>query len=125
MGVRGKDSRSAVTPRHPARVTGIGDGRGRTRRGAHRGFVAGRYRNGAWSDSWTEVGRCAPGTFTAFAPACRCGWRGESRLPASAAGEQACLLLWANEHLTTPSSVRAGAVWDPMARLTGLGAGLT
>jgi hypothetical protein len=86
--------------------------------------VAGRYRDGAWSDSWTEVGRCAPATFTAFAPACSCGWRGAARMPANPAGEQACLLLWAHDHLTTPPAGpggRAGAVWDPMPRLARAG----
>lgn len=42
----------------------------------HRGFVAGRYRDGALSDGWTDVTRCAHGTFTAYVPTCGCGWRG-------------------------------------------------
>ena len=43
----------------------------------HEGFVAGRYRNGAYSDIWTNVRRCAERTFLAYAPACECGWRGQ------------------------------------------------
>ena len=39
----------------------------------HRGYVAGRYRNGVLSDEWTDVTRCAEGTFTAFVSGC--GWR--------------------------------------------------
>lgn len=42
----------------------------------HAGYVAGRYRDGSWSDHWTDVARCAIATFTAFRPACRCGWSG-------------------------------------------------
>ena len=48
--------------------TGIGSG--------HVGYIAGRYRSGVWSDHWTEVSRCAGHTFTQYAPACACGWRG-------------------------------------------------
>jgi hypothetical protein len=48
---------------------------------AHRGFVVGRYRDWSWSDIWTEVSRCAPGTFTAVAGACACGWRGPTHTP--------------------------------------------
>ena len=29
------------------------------------GYLAGRYRDWSWCDSWTDVPRCAPGTFTA------------------------------------------------------------
>ena len=47
----------------------------------HVGYVAGRYRSGVWSDQWTEVGRCAEHTFTAYAPACTCGWRGPVHPP--------------------------------------------
>jgi hypothetical protein len=42
----------------------------------HTGFIAGRYRNGACSDVWTDVRRCASRTFTHYLPACTCGWTG-------------------------------------------------
>lgn len=42
----------------------------------HAVYVAGRYRDGALSDTWTDVARCAPGTFIAYVPACTCGWTG-------------------------------------------------
>jgi hypothetical protein len=42
----------------------------------HVGFLAGRYRDGAYSDVWTDVSRCAEGTFVRYAPACTCGWGG-------------------------------------------------
>ena len=48
----------------------------------HDAFVAGQYRDGEFSDIWTDVARCALGTFVAYAPACTCGWIG-SRFPAS------------------------------------------
>lgn len=51
--------------------------------------MAGRYRDGAWSDGWTDVSRCAPGTFVAYAPACRCGWRGAEH-PATERGLRGC-----------------------------------
>lgn len=65
--------------------------------GGHRGYVAGRYRNGALSDGWTDVSRCAEATFTAFVPACECGWRGTPR-PADASGIAACRVEWTNAH---------------------------
>jgi hypothetical protein len=37
----------------------------------HVGYVAGRYRDGAYSDLWTDVRRCAWRTFTDYAPPAR------------------------------------------------------
>jgi hypothetical protein len=74
---------------------------GRRDRGApevHDGYVAGRYRDGAWSDRWTEVHRCAEGTFVGYAPACRCGWRG-AIFPATPDGLMACQRAWVFEHV--------------------------
>lgn len=51
----------------------------------HYGYVAGRYRDGLFSDVWTDVSRCASGTFTAYAPACTCGWHGDT-YPSTASG---------------------------------------
>lgn len=68
----------------------------------HAGFVAGRYRDGAFGDEWTDVRRCAPRTFTAWAPACTCGWRGGT-VPAN-----------------TPELVWSRQMWDQ--HLQGLGA---
>jgi hypothetical protein len=70
----------------------------------HCGYVAGRYRDGAWSDGWTDVDRCAEGTFTAYAAACTCGWRGRPR-PASRGGRQAVLHAWEVEHRPVAVSV--------------------
>jgi hypothetical protein len=66
--------------------------------GDHAGYVAGRYRDGALSDLWTDVARCAPATFTAFLPACGCGWRGGAQAP-DEAGARRCRREWTREHL--------------------------
>ena len=63
----------------------------------HEGFVAGRYRDGALSDIWTDVSRCAPGTFVSYLPACECGWYG-SDLPSDPSGYRACQRAWLEEH---------------------------
>jgi len=63
----------------------------------HVGYVAGRYRSGVWSDQWTEVGRCAEHTFTAYALACTCGWRGPVH-PPTPHGQLACHRAWTFEH---------------------------
>jgi hypothetical protein len=65
---------------------------------SHLGFVAGRYRNGAFSDRWTDVLRCADLTFTAYAPSCSCGWRGP-QFPATDAGHLGSRRVLVHEHL--------------------------
>jgi hypothetical protein len=64
----------------------------------HRGYVAGRYRNGVLSDEWTDVTRCAEATFTAFVPVCECGWRGNAQKPDDSGAER-CRREWAYEHV--------------------------
>ena len=63
----------------------------------HIGYLAGRYRDGALSDMWTEVQRCAERTFTAYVPGCSCGWYG-SRFPASTVGAFAARREWQDRH---------------------------
>lgn len=75
----------------------------------HRGYVAGRYRDGALSNIWTDVRRCAERTFVAYRPACECGWLGPA-MPATAEGHLACLRCWAIEHGPPASAVLAGAL---------------
>lgn len=70
----------------------------------HAGYVAGRYRDGAYSDLWTDVSRCAERTFVAYAPACSCGWRGPAQ-PATAAGRMTCWRLWVGDHVEALRSV--------------------
>jgi hypothetical protein len=86
----------------------------------HCGYIAGRYRDGALSDTWTDVTRCAHGTFTGYAPACTCGWSGAIR-PSTPSGLQACQQDLITEHLNnlvparrpvlaTVSSLRARSI---------------
>ncbi|MCE3551384.1 hypothetical protein LWC33_07955 [Pseudonocardia sp. RS11V-5] len=72
----------------------------------HEGFVAGRYRNGALSDSWTDVTRCAHGTFTAFVPACECGWRGTPQRP-DQRGLERCRDAWSTDHVASLAAAPA------------------
>lgn len=64
----------------------------------HVGYVAGRYRDGAYSDIWTDVRRCAHATFTGYAPACSCGWRAPAQ-PVSAIAHLLCHRIWFREHI--------------------------
>jgi hypothetical protein len=55
----------------------------------HRGYVAGRYRDGALSDAWTDLTRCAERTFVRYVARCECGWLGDDH-SASPAGYHDC-----------------------------------
>ncbi len=59
----------------------------------HQGYVAGRYRDGLLSDGWTDVERCARGTFVAYVPRCSCGLVGTDR-PATQFGAAAARRAW-------------------------------
>lgn len=80
----------------------------------HVGYVAGRYRNGAYSDIWTDVRRCAERTFTAYAPACSCGWRGRPQ-PATDVGHLTCRRIWSRKHLAHAVAELAGDTGAPLA----------
>ncbi|MFC4950162.1 hypothetical protein [Pseudonocardia sp. GCM10023141] len=76
----------------------------------HAGFVAGRYRDGAFSDAWTDVRRCAERTFTAYHPGCTCGWTGAAH-PASDIGWHHCRRAWLDQrfrHLNARAAHNAG-----------------
>jgi hypothetical protein len=47
----------------------------------HYRYVADRYRDGALSDAWTDVTRCAEQTFIAYVARCGCGWLGMTTRP--------------------------------------------
>jgi hypothetical protein len=79
----------------------------------HAGFVAGRYRSGARSDSWTDARRCAEGTFTDYLPACTCGWHGRPE-PVDDVGWVRCRRAWLVEHLRALS--RPGPAGVPELR---------
>lgn len=67
-------------------------------RDGHAGYVAGRYRDGAFSDVWTDVRRCADRTFVAYAPACSCGWTGAT-VPVSDVAYHQCRRAWLRDHI--------------------------
>ncbi len=72
----------------------------------HQGYVAGRYRDGSTSDGWTDVSRCAPGTFVRFVARCTCGWSGRDR-PATDAGVLSARQEWFLGHVVPlPSTER-------------------
>ena len=67
-------------------------------RPGHVGYLAGSYRDGALSDEWTDVFRCAESTFTAYVPGCSCGWYG-SRFAVSTVGAYGARREWQDRHL--------------------------
>ncbi|MEU7812978.1 hypothetical protein [Pseudonocardia sp. NPDC049154] len=79
----------------------------------HEGYIAGRYRNGALSDIWTDVTRCAQGTFTALVPACECGWRGLPQRP-DRRGVDRCWSAWFTEHFVRLAVARPVVALRPM-----------
>lgn len=64
----------------------------------HHSYVAGRYRDGALSDTWTDVTRCAERTFVAYVARCGCGWHGDDH-PANPDGYHTCQRELINNHL--------------------------
>ena len=64
----------------------------------HYRYVAGRYRSGALSDTWTDVTRCAERTFIAYVARCACGWRGSDH-PANSDGYHICQQELIKNHL--------------------------
>jgi hypothetical protein len=78
----------------------------------HHGYVAGRYRDGALSDTWTDVRRCAERTFITYVARCRCGWRGND-YPASPDGYHACQRELISAH---PSSIAVPPGWAQRVR---------
>lgn len=89
----------------------------------HDGYVAGRYRDGALSDTWTDIARCAPGTFVGYAPACTCGWIGDIQ-PNTIEGFRACQRALRHEHLSrlaSPAVPRPGSSRGRLQRSFGAG----
>jgi hypothetical protein len=88
----------------------------------HAGYVAGRYRDGALSDTWTDVARCARGTFIGYVPACTCGWTGTIQ-PATPGGFQISQRELRTAHIGQVSRTpRRTARFNPVATRAGLGA---
>jgi hypothetical protein len=80
---------------------------GRTAAHHHAGYVAGCYRDGARSDTWTDVARCARGTFVRYVPACTCGWYGSAR-PSTTSGFRDCQRELVTGHLGALAGAGAG-----------------
>lgn len=78
----------------------------------HAVYVAGRYRDGALSDTWTDVARCARGTFIGYVPACSCGWTGAIR-ENTPAGFRECQRAVRVEHLSRLQTAPAVAARGP------------
>jgi hypothetical protein len=92
-----------ITKRHDVQV--IVTGRpGPAPESPHSGYVAGRYRDGSLSDTWTDVARCASRTFVAYVPACTCGWTG-SLHPATVTGFSECQRALRHEHFRALSAL--------------------
>jgi hypothetical protein len=60
----------------------------------HEGYGARRLPDGTLTGTWTYATR----EFTAFLPACGCGWHVEREYPPNEDGEQAALDQWRAEH---------------------------
>jgi hypothetical protein len=82
---------------HHRRMLFIGPGNGE-KTDSHEGYVAGCYRDGAFSDIWTNVSNCEERLFTAYVPACECGWRSTSTETVTAEGYRACQEAWMRGH---------------------------
>jgi hypothetical protein len=62
----------------------------------HEGYAARRLPDGTLTGTWTYATR----EFTAFVPACGCGWHVEREHPPTEEGEDAALAQWRAEHAT-------------------------
>jgi hypothetical protein len=62
----------------------------------HEGYGARRLSDGTLTSTWTA----ATAAFTAFVPACGCGWHADREHPPTEAGEEAALAQWRAEHAT-------------------------
>jgi hypothetical protein len=62
----------------------------------HEGYAARRLPDGTLTGTWTA----ATAEFTAYVPACGCGWSGDREHPPTEDGEQAALAQWEAEHAT-------------------------
>jgi hypothetical protein len=62
----------------------------------HEGYAARRLPDGTLTGTWTHATRA----FTAFVPACGCGWHAQREYPPTEDGEQATLDDWHGAHAT-------------------------
>lgn len=64
----------------------------------HHCIVAGRKRNGALADVWSDAQAYLDGCYVAYVPRCDCGWTGPP-FSATQSGYAACEQLWRDKHL--------------------------
>jgi hypothetical protein len=64
----------------------------------HHCFVAGRKRDGALADVWSDAQAYLDGYYVAYVPRCDCGWTGPP-FSATPSGYAACEQLWRDKHL--------------------------
>ena len=84
----------------------------------HEGYAARRLPDGTVTGTWTYATR----EFTAFVPACGCGWSGDRAHPPTDQGEEAALGQWRAEHATPLLDRQAERRQERLARaLEGLG----
>lgn len=81
----------------------------------HCGYVAGRYRDGALSDTWTDVTRCAERTFLAYVARCGCGWLGDPQ-PANPDGYYTCQHELISTHLSSCAGGTLAGLHPTVAR---------
>jgi hypothetical protein len=62
----------------------------------HEGYGARCLPDGTLTGTWTH----ATDAFTAYVPACGCGWHGELTYPPTEEGEEAALKQWRADHAT-------------------------
>jgi hypothetical protein len=62
----------------------------------HEGYAARRLPDGTLTGTWTA----ATAAFTAYVPACGCGWHADRDHPPTEEGEEAALAQWRAEHAT-------------------------
>jgi hypothetical protein len=84
----------------------------------HEGYAARRLPDGTLTGTWTA----ATDAFTAYVPACGCGWHGNREHPPTEAGEEAAIDQWRTEHATPLLDREAERRQERLARaLTWLG----
>jgi hypothetical protein len=64
----------------------------------HHRYVAGRYRDGALSDTWTDVNTMRRTSLRAYVARCGCGWLGDDH-PANPEGYHTCQRELISNHL--------------------------
>ncbi|MEQ7125340.1 hypothetical protein ABN034_12545 [Actinopolymorpha sp. B11F2] len=78
--------------------------------GDHEGYAARRLPDGTLTGTWTAD----TAEFTAYVPACGCGWQAASEHPATCAGEEWDREEWDRDHLQ-PLIGRGRADWSAWA----------